>query len=76
MIKVNKKAAIRDLTTLNNLSGSVCKRCQHGKQTRARFKTKEYSTTKPLDIVHIDLYGPMRTKGMKGEKYFLLFVDD
>jgi hypothetical protein len=76
LIQVNKKAAIRDLPTIKNLSGSVCKQCQHGKQTRVRFKTKEYSTTKPLEIVHTDVCGPMRTKGLKGERYFLLFVDD
>ena len=73
---MSKKEAVRDLPSLKNLSGSVCKQCQHGKQTRVRFKTKEYSTTKPLEIVHTDICGPMRTKGMKGEKYFLLFVDD
>jgi hypothetical protein len=40
------------------------------------FKSKEYSTTKPLEIVHIDLVGPTTTKGLKGEKYFMLLVDD
>ena len=76
LINMSKNEAVRDLPSLKNLSGSVCKQCQHGKQTRVRFKTKEYSTTKPLEIVHTDICGPMRTKGMKGEKYFLLFVDD
>jgi transposase InsO family protein len=32
--------------------------------------------TRPLEIVHIDLVGPTRTKGLKGEKYFMLLVDD
>jgi hypothetical protein len=26
--------------------------------------------------VHVDVFGPMRTSGLKGERYFLLFVDD
>ena len=34
------------------------------------------STTKPLEIVHIDLCGPMRTKGLEGELYFMLLIDD
>ena len=29
-----------------------------------------------LEIVHVDVCGPMRTIGLKGERYFLLFVDD
>jgi hypothetical protein len=26
--------------------------------------------------VHIDLVGPTTTKGLKGERYFMLLVDD
>jgi hypothetical protein len=40
------------------------------------FKSKEYSTTTPLEIVHTDLVGPTTTMGLKGEKYFMLLVDD
>jgi hypothetical protein len=40
------------------------------------FKSKEYSTTRPLEIVHTYLVGPTTTKGLKGEKYFMLLVDD
>jgi hypothetical protein len=32
--------------------------------------------TRPLEIVHTDLVGPSKTKGLKGEKYFMLLVDD
>ncbi|MGM4901615.1 integrase catalytic domain-containing protein, partial [Escherichia coli] len=39
-------------------------------------KTKEFSSEVVLDIVHTNLCGPMRTKGLKGERYFILFVDD
>ena len=30
---------------------------------------------KPSKLVHIDFCGPMRTKGLNGELYFLLFID-
>jgi transposase InsO family protein len=40
------------------------------------LKSKEYSTTKPLEIVHTDLVGPTTTKDLKGERYFMLLVDD
>jgi transposase InsO family protein len=40
------------------------------------FKEKEYSMTRPLEIVHTDLVGPTTKKGLKGEKYFMLLVDD
>ena len=59
MIQLNKKA-IRNLPIIKNLSNSICKQCQHGKKTRVKFKTKEYSTTKPLEIIHTDVCGTMR----------------
>jgi hypothetical protein len=31
--------------------------------------------TRPLEIVHTDLVGPTKTKGLKGEKLFLLLFD-
>jgi hypothetical protein len=37
---------------------------------------KEYSTSKPLDLVHTDLCGPTQTKSLQGESYFILFIDD
>jgi hypothetical protein len=32
--------------------------------------------TRPLEIVHTDLVGPTTTKGLKGDIYFMLLVDD
>jgi transposase InsO family protein len=57
-------------------TNTLCKHCQQGKQTKTRFKSKEYSMTRPLEIVHSDLFGPTTKKGLKGEKYFILLIDD
>jgi hypothetical protein len=56
-------------------TNTLCKHCQQRKQTKTRFKSKEYSTTRPLEIVHVDLVVPTTTKGLKGEKYLMLLVD-
>jgi hypothetical protein len=40
------------------------------------FKTNEYSTSNPLELVHTDLYVPVRTQNLKGENYFMLLIDD
>jgi transposase InsO family protein len=57
-------------------TNTLCKHCQQGKKTKISFKSKEYSTRRPLEIVHTDLVGPTTTKGLKGERYFMLVVDD
>lgn len=31
---------------------------------------------KPLELIHIDICGPTRTKGMQGEMYFMLLIDE
>jgi hypothetical protein len=76
LIKSNKKEAVRDMPKVIKPSDSVYKHCQIGKQIRASLKKKEHSTTKPLEIIHIDLCGPTRTKSVYEEHYFMLIIDD
>ena len=76
LVKIRKKEVVREILEITKPANAMCKHCQYGKQTKVEFKTKEYSTTKELELMHIDLCGPMRTEGLKGEKYFMLLVDD
>jgi hypothetical protein len=75
-VKVSKREVVREMSQITKPTNTLCKHCQEGKQTKTKFKSKEYSTTRPLEIVHTDLVGPTTTKGLKGEKYFMLLVDD
>jgi hypothetical protein len=75
LVKVSKKEAVREMPQIMKTTNTLCKHFQQGKQTKTRFKSKEYSTTKPLEIVHTDLVGPTTTKVFKGERYFMLLVD-
>ena len=36
---------------------------------KTMLKSKEYSTTRPMEFVHIDLVRQTTTKGLKGEKF-------
>jgi hypothetical protein len=76
LVKVNKREAVREMLKITKPANTLCKHCQQGKKTKTRFKSKEYSTTKPLEIVHTDLVGPTTKKGLKGERYFMLLVVD
>jgi hypothetical protein len=76
LVKVNKRETVGEIPRITKPTNTLCKHCQQGKQTKTRFKSKEYLTTKPLEIVHTDLVGPTTTKGLKGESYFMLLVDD
>jgi transposase InsO family protein len=76
LVKVNKREAVREMPQITKPTNTLCKHFQQRKQTKTKFKSKEYSTTKPLEIVHTDLVGPTTTKGLKSERYFMLLVDD
>ena len=77
LIKLKNRNAVRDFPTIFRPRDDVCKPCQMGKLTRAQFKTKNVSSTsKPLQLVHLDLCGPSRKEGTGKENYFMLVIDD
>ena len=44
--------------------------------TNRPFKAKGYRVTKPLELVHTDVCGPMRVQARGGYGYFVTFTDD
>ncbi|KAJ9540979.1 hypothetical protein OSB04_027485 [Centaurea solstitialis] len=55
----------------------LCSACQLGKMKRVLHKSKlEHGTEKPLQLIHMDLCGPMRVQSINGKKYVLVMVDD
>ena len=53
-----------------------CKSCLEDKMTRRFFKTKGLKAFELLDLVHIDVCGPMTVQARGGFEYFILFIDD
>jgi hypothetical protein len=50
---------------------------QKGKQTKSNFKPKNIvSTSRPLQLLHMDLFGPSRTRSFRGNVCALVVVDD
>lgn len=44
--------------------------------TSSTFKRKYFSIEYLLDLVHTDLCGPIRTKNIQGDRYFMIFTND
>jgi len=40
------------------------------------FKSLENRHTKPFELIHMDLAGPMQTKSLQGNLYHYLLIDD
>nr|GEU32431.1 hypothetical protein [Tanacetum cinerariifolium] len=55
----------------------LCSSCELGKAKRNSFQTKTTPSTKRrLQLLHMDLCGPMRVASINGKKYVLVIVDD
>lgn len=55
----------------------LCQSCLVAKQIRAPFPVEaHYRAEEPLELLHMDLCGPITPSTMAGNCYFLLIVDD
>jgi hypothetical protein len=54
-----------------------CAVCQAGKQVGSTHHSKNVMTTsRPLELLHMDLFGPVAYLSIGGSKYGLVIVDD
>jgi hypothetical protein len=75
--RISKNDLVKGLPKLNFKKDHFCDSCQQGKMHRSTFKSKKVvSTKRPLELLHIDLFGPSRIASLNGSKYVLVIVDD
>jgi hypothetical protein len=55
---------------------ALCKTCLIAKQTQLPYRTSASICTRPLQLVHMDVCGPMPKVAMNGERYFVTMLDD
>ena len=73
---VDKNLA-RGLPKAEFTKDGLCDACQKGKQRKASFKSKtESSIDKPLQLLHMDLFGPVNIMSISKKEYCLVIVDD
>jgi len=73
--KLMKKEMIRVLKDVT-FKDKLCSACQVGKQV-ANTHTKAFlSTSRVLELLHMDLFGPTTYASLGGNKYCLVIVDD
>ncbi|GJZ21542.1 retrovirus-related pol polyprotein from transposon TNT 1-94 [Tanacetum coccineum] len=70
------KELVRNLPKLK-FDQHFCDACKMGKQAHASHKAKNVvSTTRCLELLHIDLFGPSAVRSYRGNRYTLVIVDD
>lgn len=53
-----------------------CEPCAEGKMIQFRNRTPDKKATRPLELVHSDLAGPITPASHDNSKYVILFIDD
>jgi transposase InsO family protein len=75
--KLLKREHILGLTNVHFKKDRVCSACQAGKQVGVHHPHKNIMTTdRPLELLHLDLFGPIAYISIGGSKYYLVIVDD
>ncbi|GJS09464.1 retrovirus-related pol polyprotein from transposon TNT 1-94 [Tanacetum coccineum] len=70
------KELVRNLPKLK-FDQHFCDACKMGKQAHASHKAKNIvSTTRCLELLHMDLFGPSAVRSYGGNRYTLVIVDD
>ncbi|GJV46231.1 retrovirus-related pol polyprotein from transposon TNT 1-94 [Tanacetum coccineum] len=68
-----RKRFVNRLNVENMLKDQLCSSCEISKAKRSSFKTKAVPSSKGrLNLLHMDLCGPMRVASINGKKYILL----
>ena len=65
LLVVSKHESVLGIPKLSRVSNVVCGPCQLGKQTKAKhLGTQTSATSRPLELLHLDLMGPTRTESL------------
>ncbi|GJY32922.1 putative ribonuclease H-like domain-containing protein [Tanacetum coccineum] len=77
MNKLVRGNLVRGLPSKLFENDHTCVACQKGKQHKASCKTKTVSSIcKPLQLLHMDLFGPVSVRSINRKSYCLVVTDD
>nr|GEY80528.1 retrovirus-related Pol polyprotein from transposon TNT 1-94 [Tanacetum cinerariifolium] len=72
-----KKDVVIGLPKLKYINDQLCSSCKVSKAKRSSLKSKAVPSLKRrLNLLHMDLCGPMQVASINGKKYILVIVDD
>ena len=63
-------------SSFKSLATTLCEPCVMSKQTRASHPDSDARSSAPMNLIHMDLCGPLSVPSIQGHKYFATFLDD
>lgn len=77
LVKIVNAEVIRGISKMDGKTDTVCEACSKGKQFKVQHKNiADIGSKKLLELVHMDLMGPVQTESLNGKRYIFVLVDD
>ncbi|KAE8673149.1 hypothetical protein F3Y22_tig00111810pilonHSYRG00151 [Hibiscus syriacus] len=71
-----KKSMLKGLPQLDVRIDTVCGGCQYGKAHQLPYDESKFKAKEPLELVHSDVFGPVKQQSISGMRYMVTFIDD
>jgi len=71
-----KRSMLKGLPQLEVRKDTVCAGCQYGKAHQLPYKESKFKAKEPLELVHSDVFEPVKQASISGRKYLVTFIDD
>ncbi|KAL8157708.1 hypothetical protein AgCh_002420 [Apium graveolens] len=72
-----KKDIVRGMPLVEFIGDGLCDACQKGKKKKVSFSKKlESAIDEPLQLLHMELFGPVNVLSISRKRYCLVIVDD
>ncbi|KAM2308323.1 hypothetical protein EV2_031220 [Malus domestica] len=76
-LNILRKLATHSCISVSSaLNKSVCSSCALGKSSKLSFASVSCTSSRPLELLHTDVWGPAPLLSVNGYRYYLIFVDD
>ena len=67
---------LKGLPQLEVKTDIVCAGCQYGKAHQLPYKESNFRAKKPLELIHSDVFGPVKQTSVSEMRYMMTFIDD
>lgn len=67
---------LKGLPQLEVRTDTICAGCQYGKAHQLPYEESKFKAKEPLELIHSDVFGPVKQLSIGGMKYMVAFIDD
>lgn len=71
-----RKKLVTGLPQLEVNKETICVGCQYGKAHQKPFEKSDFQARQTLELIHSDVFGPVKQPSVKGLRYMVTFIDD